>query len=96
MECSHSLGGTPQSCCASVLTCPLLPASGSRARTTATRLPTALSSATLTEESEVMSNWGLLSFSSRTVMVTCGHSVGLRRGQGQEPVPLPTRHQQAR
>lgn len=62
-------------------TCPLLPASGSRARTTATRRPTGLSSATLTAESEVMSNCGLLSFSSRTVMVTCGHG-RVRAGPG--------------
>lgn len=65
------------------LTCPLLPASGSRARTTATLLPTVLSSGTLTDESEVMSNCGLLSFSSRTVMVTCGH------GRSEIPVRPP-------
>lgn len=49
-------------------TCPLLPASGSRALTVATRWPTGQSSGMLIAESEMKSNRGLLSFSSSTVM----------------------------
>lgn len=54
-----------------IATCPLFPASGSLAKTRAIRRPTGLSSEMLTEESEVMSNCGLLSFSSNMVIVTC-------------------------
>lgn len=53
------------------LTSPFLPASLSRANTTATLRPMVVSSGIDTDKSEVMSNSGLLSFSSRMVIDTC-------------------------
>ncbi len=53
------------------LTSPFLPASLSRANITATLWPIGVSSGISTDKSEVMSNSGLLSFSSRMVIDTC-------------------------
>lgn len=53
------------------LTSPFLPASLSRAVTMATLWPMGVSSGTFTVKSDVRSNSGLLSFSSRMVMDTC-------------------------
>lgn len=55
----------------SVLTSPFCPASLSLARTTATFSPMGVFSVMSTEVSDVMSNTGLLSFSSRMVIETC-------------------------
>lgn len=53
------------------LTNPFNPASLSLARTTATFFPMGMFSVTSTDVSDVMSNTGLLSFSSRMVIETC-------------------------